>query len=99
MLQAFSRKHHNLRVKVLALWVGVLAVLLLELGDIRRTLGLGLRVNPYGPRLWMQRLPLLHLFEQAKDVWLRSCPDFLQKRTCNYVKWHTLAELTIYNVN
>ena len=61
MLQAFSRKHRNLRVKVLGLWVGVLAVLLLELGDIRRALGLGLRVNPHGPRLRIRRLPLLHL--------------------------------------
>jgi hypothetical protein len=50
MLQAFSRKHRDLRVKVLSLWVGVLAVLLPELGDIRPTLGLGLRVNLHGPR-------------------------------------------------
>ena len=83
MLHAFSRKHRNLSIKVLGLWVGALTVLLLELREIRRTLGLGLRVNPQGPRLRMRRLPLLHLFYEAKDVRLRSCPDFLQKRTCN----------------
>jgi hypothetical protein len=41
----------------------------------------------------MRRLPLLHLLQHGKDVRLRSCPHFLQKRTCNKVKWHTLAEL------
>ena len=40
MLHAFSRKHRNLSIKVLVLWVGALAVLLLELRDILRTLGL-----------------------------------------------------------
>ena len=83
MLHAFSRKHRNLNVKVLGLWLGGLAVLLLVLRDIRRTLGLGLLVDPRGPRLRMRRAPGLHLSNQAKYVWLRSCPDFLQKRTCN----------------
>ena len=41
MLLALSRKHRNLNVKVLGLWLGGLAMLLLELGDIRRTLFLG----------------------------------------------------------
>jgi hypothetical protein len=31
MLHAFSRKHLNLNVKVLGLWLGALAMLLLEL--------------------------------------------------------------------
>ena len=41
MLLALSRKHRNLNVKVLGVWVGGLAVHLLELRYIRRTLGLG----------------------------------------------------------
>jgi hypothetical protein len=45
MLHAFSRKHRNLNVKVLSLWLGALAVLLLELQDIRITLGLSLLVD------------------------------------------------------
>jgi hypothetical protein len=31
MLHAFSRKHHNLNVKVLGLWLGGIVILLLEL--------------------------------------------------------------------
>ena len=41
MLLALSRQHRNLNVKVLGVWIGGLAVLLLELRYIRRTLGLG----------------------------------------------------------
>jgi hypothetical protein len=48
MLHAFSRKHRNLNVKVLGLWLGALAVLLLELRDIRVTLGLGFLIDPHG---------------------------------------------------
>jgi hypothetical protein len=83
MLHAFSRKHRNLNVKVLGLWLGGLAVLLLELRDIRVTLGLGLLVDPHGPPLRMRRLPGLHLLNEAKCVWLHSCLCFLQTRTSN----------------
>jgi hypothetical protein len=83
MLHAFSRKHRNLNVKVLGLWLGALAVYLLELRDIRVTLGLGLIIDLHGPRLRMRRLPSLHLSNEAKFIWHHSCLCFLQKRTCN----------------
>jgi hypothetical protein len=83
MLHAFSRKHRNLSVKVLGLWLGALVVLLLELRDICVTLGLGLLIDPHGPRIRMRRLPGLHLSNEGKFVWHHSCLCFLQKRTCN----------------
>ena len=75
---AFSRKHRNLNVKVLGAWVGGLAMLLLELGLIRHTLGLGHVADPHGPHHRMRRLPGLHLSSKAKYVWLHSCLFFLQ---------------------
>ena len=58
-------------------------MLLLELRDVRVTLGLGLLVDPEGPRDRMWLLPLLRLSEKAKYVWWRACLKFLQKSTCD----------------
>ena len=44
-------------------------MLLLELRDVRATLGLGLITDPEGSRDRMWLLPLLRLLENAKYVW------------------------------
>ena len=66
MLLALSRKHRNLNVKVLGGWLGGITVLLLELRDVRATLGLGLLADPQGPRVRMRLLPGLRLLKKVK---------------------------------